>query len=763
MFEETLRDDAKLSQFIEFFTDLVRELSDSWLQSFVAREKRKQIRRQWVADMERQNRYFEIADYARSKAERKLAIHLAVDGLQGKLLEGLVQLSSADRTGSGARYVIDLVQQHRTPLMDPARYDSKMPPPLGETIIELAEQAPHRPDYLENFKKYFYAPQAPAVVVNVATVDTPSISVRNLPIIFSGHPVAGPHGTGIPNFSYLDRQSGRGWYFWGSDILHMRNIVANREDLVPRGQRRPGPGARTIMERLWRLNTVSAMATVDTGALEKISSEVGIGVGELHRNFIEKVLVHKFRERAEMERQLNERRRWLIEHRNTSDSLLASLIARPLTLRTFREYARFIAEHDDEGLPEYLLWYNPWPDHFAHGKGPYSDFIVGYDGEYDRLDFYIGKMFEVYESVPTVSGPGRTYADRMLFGIVSDHGLVYTPLVVSTDELLFEKMRGDGIDIKVLKLTHDEGGLPAIHGRHHIQPTRPFDAVVGSTAGGSYIMDLFGSTAIDGEDAAWRKHPDYESLKKYKLLSGQTIDIIQGLEQRLAGVLDLAVVREDIPEQTQPLGWEPQSVVRVVAPGRGEARIIRQSDPNSEASSSPIHYRYEIVSGTDPLDLAGTVREYLIPPGGLSPDQIRSKILQMATSTSGFSDTDWREILSCTLRADSIYQLSHLYDSERAGTVNCFPAAHVGMNSGVPGRHAGEAFGEKNGTQLYHGAGLKRATIQTARNGSLPVTIFHWLVGDELFSRSESASHGPPAEQFGYHSLLHRPEFAPIR
>lgn len=781
MFRETLADDEKLTEFIEFFTDLVRDLANSWLDSFVMREKRKETRLAWVDEKMWQNRYFEIADYSRRQAERRLAIHLAVDGLQGKLLEGLAQLSSGDRDSPGARYVIDLVRQHQRPEMDPSRYDSKLPKGhelpagLGNDVVELAERAPKKSDYLENFKKYFFAADAPAIVVNVATVDTPSISVRNLPIIYSGHGVAGPHGTGIPNFSYLDRQTERGWYFWGSDVLHMRNIFANREgeDLIPHGRRRDGPGARTLMEHLWRHNTVCAMATIDNGALEKISSEVGIGIGEKRRNFIEKVLIQKFRERAEMERQLNDRRRWLVEHRNTSDSLLASLLTKTVTLATFRANARFIAEHEDEGLPDYLLWYNPWPDHFAHGEGPYSDAIIGYEGEYDRLDFYVGKMMQVYESVPTVSGPGATYADRALFGVVSDHGLVYTPHVVKADELLFEAMQRDGIDITELKITHDEGGLPAIHSRHRIKPTRPFDAVVGSTAGGSYIIDLFGTTATEGDNEAWRRHPDYHELRKLKLLSGQTIDFIEHLKRYLKDTMDLALVREYGPNAGEPWGGPGQfrieTVVRIVTPDRGEARIYRQRLLSSiVAAGKPVEspkpfYRYEILGDQDPLGLVDAVRDYLIPPGGQPAEQVKSQIRELIESQVGASDEQWRELLSYTIRPDVIYQFSHLYDSDRAGSVNVFPVSHIGMNSNVPGRHAGEAFGEKNGTQLYRGGGLKRTTIQTARNGSLAVTIYNWLVGDDAFSRSDANAGGIPADQFGYSSLLNEPAFAPIR
>jgi hypothetical protein len=771
--EEMLRDDEKLSHLIEFFTDFIRDLSDSWLESFVRREDRKERRLEWVTQSLHANRYYEIADFARARAERKLVVHITVDGLQGKLLEGLAQLSSGDRDGSGARYVADLVALHKTPLMDPGRYEPRMPPGLGEDVVELAERAPIRPDYLENFKKYFFAPDAPAVIVNAATVDTPAISLRNLPVVTSGHSVAGPFGTGLPNFSYLDRRTGRGWYFWGSDVLYMRNIFSNHEDLIPHGRKRPDEqGARTLFERLWRYNTVSCMATVDTGALEKISSEVGLAVGELRRNFIEKIMVSRFRRRAEMERNLNESRAWLIAHRGLSDGFLASLFGSPVELKKFREQAEFLAEHDDEGLPDYFLWYSPWPDHFAHYKGPYSDEIIGYQGEYDRLDFYIGKMMEVYESVKPVSGAGGSYADRTLFGIVSDHGLVYTPHVVATDELLFASMRRDGIDVRYQKLTQDEGGMPSIHGRRSMKPTRPFDAVVGSTAGGSYIIDLFDPAGLDGDDAMWQRHPDYHQLRRHRLLSGSTIDWIEQIKRHLADTMDIALVREYGPDSGErwpstSSGFQIDTVVRVFTPDRGEARIYRSRSPRSlpvadKGALGTRRYRYEVLGDRDPLDLPGSVRGYLISAGGPSVDQVRESLRGCIDSPDGCEDARWLDLLSYTVRPDVIHQFSHLYDSDRAGTINVFPVLHVGMNSGLPGRHAGEAFGEKNGTQLYRGAGLRRAVIQTARNGSLPVTLYHWLVGGEVFFGPEPESGIPPAGQFGFRSLLDAPAFAPV-
>jgi hypothetical protein len=754
--EEILRDDERLSDFVEFFADFIRDLADNWLQSFVERAERRGHRSQWVEHCIAARRNYAIADYARSQLQRKMAVHIAVDGLQGKLLEGLAQLSQHDSDGSSARYVKRLVDRHRQPLMSPATYpddERAKLPPLGDDLIELASHPSDRTDFLENFKREVFSPEADAVIVNVATVDTPTISVRNLPIIYSGHAVAGPFGTGIPNFSYLDRRSGRGWYFWGSDVLDFRRIVANRENEVPHSQQRPDcHGARTLFERLWRYNTMSAMPTVDNGALEKISAEVGTAIGEVQRNFIEKAIVLRLKRRAVMEEDLNERRHWLVEHRNVNDSFLGELIYSPLELKTFREHARYVAEHEDEGLPDYLLWYNPWPDHFAHGKGPYSDAIVGRKGEYDRLDWFFGHVVEVY----------RPYRDRTLFGVVSDHGLIYTPRVVSTEKLLFDAMRQDGIDIKVQKLTHDEGGLPAIHSRDRLRPTRPYDAVVGSTAGGSYIIDLFEVAGTNGDDKAWQQHPDYHQLREHRLLSGQTIDFIAQLQLRLHDVMDLALVREYGPARGEDWPAEVDSVVRIVTADRGDARIVRlRADQKTE--SQPFRYRYEIFGDRDPLALVDSVRDELIPQDGPKPHEIQARLQACLEAKEGCSDRQWQELLSYTSRPDVIYQFSHLYDCDRAGTINVFPLEHVGFNSGVPGRHAGESFGEKNGTQLYFGAGLKRARIQTARNGSLPVTIYHWLVGDNVFRTAEPQFAASPAEQFGYASLLDDPAFAPLK
>jgi hypothetical protein len=44
--------------------------------------------------------------------------------------------------------------------------------------------------------------------------------------------------------------------------------------------------------------------------------------------------------------------------------------------------------------------------------------------------------------------------------------------------------------------------------------------------------------------------------------------------------------------------------------------------------------------------------------------------------------------------------------------------------------------------------------VQTARNGSVPVTLYHWLVGDSRFFGRRSGSGRSPADEFACPSFL---------
>lgn len=715
-----VEDEASLTALSEFVADFIRMQTESWLDAYARRSVRRKQRVAWVSDRIERKDFASIADWADAQRQRRLAVHVVVDGLQGRLLEGLVDLSSGRPDSKAAHYVANLVKHHSTPEMNPQTYGSKLPPGLGQDVRQLAEASPVWPDYLENFKRWVFDDGAQAARVSVATVDTPSISVRNLPIAIGGHAVAGPSGTGIPNFSYVDRRTGQGWYFWGSDVMYLRDIYANREGQVPEGVKREGEGARTLFQRLWHLNSVSHMALVDNGALEKMASEVGVAIGEFSRDYPEAALLARMRGRARVEVALNERRDWLIAHRDIRSSFWDALVSSSRDLDMFKAHARYLAEHDDEGLPDYLLWFNPWPDHFAHGEGPYSDAIIGRRGEYDRLDHFLGKLVDVYRNT---KGPpdGDSYFERTLFGIVSDHGLIYTPKLVSLETHFVEPLAAEH-GLKFQKLSVDEGALPAIRPRRGLVTAEGFDMVVGSTAGGSYILDLFDADARFGTPA-WSRHPTYDELKTWRVKSGAQVNMVSAIHARLADVIDVALARERLDPSSGEALEDFVSAVRVIGPGRGEARITRRRGGDGEDT-----YSYEVMQGTDPLALLDSVRADLLPEGVTHRDARAA--LEHCISSGACSDADWQKALARTSRADVVRQYIQLYESERSGTINLFPLPHVGVNSSVPGRHAGETFGEKNGTQLYFGAGLDPRTLHTARNGSLPVTLFDYLSED---------------------------------
>ena len=79
------------------------------------------------------------------------------------------------------------------------------------------------------------------------------------------------------------------------------------------------------------------------------------------------------------------------------------------------------------------------------------------------------------------------------------------------------------------------------------------------------------------------------------------------------------------------------------------------------------------------------------PPAGASPQEARTD-----DPASWCDENTWRRLTRYTARPDSVVQLAHLYDSDRAGTINLFPSTGIGYNSKVPGRHAGESFHEKD-------------------------------------------------------------------
>lgn len=75
----------------------------------------------------------------------------------------------------------------------------------------MVEKGYQDPNYLPFFSQLYQKYEKS--IVNVGISSTPTISVRNLPIIKTGAKVSGKGGTGIPNFHFVDRQDDRAYYF----------------------------------------------------------------------------------------------------------------------------------------------------------------------------------------------------------------------------------------------------------------------------------------------------------------------------------------------------------------------------------------------------------------------------------------------------------------------------------------------------------------------------------------------------------------------
>jgi len=87
----------------------------------------------------------------------------------------------------------------------------------------LATQPYQDPYYLPFFKRLYQNHEDSIARVGISS--TPTISVRNLPIIKTGARVEGEGGTGIPNFHFVDRHEDRAYYFFGNDALQLDRIM----------------------------------------------------------------------------------------------------------------------------------------------------------------------------------------------------------------------------------------------------------------------------------------------------------------------------------------------------------------------------------------------------------------------------------------------------------------------------------------------------------------------------------------------------------
>lgn len=706
---------------------------------FAARAVREQQLRSWLrAEIDRPGggELWKYLEYANNG--RRYGVQMVVDGLQGHLIQALAGQP-------GDRFLAEMLKAHRNSRgMAPERLvpEQKSTPTPAQQIRFLeflngpGKNYAH-PDYLPFLRDLFNGRHWGIARSGVST--TPTISVRNLPIAKTGAPVAGDGGTEIPNFHWVDREwsnaRGRPYYFFGNDALEL-------ERLAHRG----GKGMRTMFDRLAHLRTMNCGAQYDRLAQFTVDSFLNLGIGEKVRDFGDILCMRELDRRADNEVLLRQKREKLLEKRARVQN------GRFLSKRAALELIDEIAALEQEAMPEFLLYYNPWPDHFAHFAGPFSDEVLAPSGELNRLDYWLGRMRDAYVRAGVI--------DRAVFGMAGDHGLTPVFHALNPEVEIFDRLRDSGIDFSVMKISSDEGEGPKMNNAVNPPEVRGKDVVVASTAGGNYMLDFFKDQSKD-----WGIQPVYSDLTAFVPVKHRgdpdfkPVDIVAEAYSRLSASLDYLVVREEPCGQDggkiRLVGGRPRTLAG--RDGTMITQIIRY-DAWIERRGDRMHYSFPAAE-SNAGDLLDT--HVLTPFRELTPaekslhERLRFKCVHAAKpgdEKTWCTEDEWRLMTSFTPRPDSVVQLAHLYDTSKAGTINLFPKEGVGYNTKVPGRHAGEHFHEKDAFVGVWGVPVRRNAVQgqipTAVNGSMPLAIYEYLT-HRRFNSAEDRK----AEGWGYPSL----------
>lgn len=704
--EGVLRDDSRLDAATAALIRFIDQIVCRNYRFFAARAFRIQQLEHWLqGELESAGGGELWAFLEHANRQRRYGVVIVVDGLQGALMDALV-------SGAADHPFLRAIAREQA--------EAGGPPPVGRSLRAPPEQQTRflehlaasgfsHPAYLPFFRQLRALRRSRWIPIGVST--TPTISVRNIPVALTGAPVAGNHATGLPNFHFVDRgftrngeQRGRAYYFYGSDAVELTEL-ANQA------------GMQSLFERLPQLGSLSCTAQYDERAQFGFDALLNLGLGEKLRDFGDRLCAAELERRSQTERELRDLREKLLAKRSLFASArpkyaLWQRIADEQDLALARRWIREIARLEQRTLPELLVYYNPWPDHFAHFAGPFSDEILAPSGELNRLDYWLGRVQRAYEEAGVLP--------RTLFGLAGDHGLAPVFHLLNPEVEVFDALRDEGTDFKVVKISSDEGEGPKLTNPFDPPTMKGIDVVVASTAGGNYMLDLFAD-----QGAGFATQPlaaELRSLRPLAAPGGPGIDLLIELTERLADSLDYLVVRES-----------------ACSPARGAVLVLGQRDGIAAEgrilrAGRRIHYAF---AGADPLD-TDTLSPYenFDDTDRAEHARLRADCLSRPEHDpeAWCDEAQWRRLTSYTARPDSVVQLAHLYDAERAGTINLFPRNGVGYNTGVPGRHAGESFHEKNAFFAVWGEPLTESgateSLRSAVNGAMPMAIYQHLSGE---------------------------------
>jgi len=680
---------------------------------FVFKQEREQALNTWM-----QATFDEDSDalvgFLMSQQQRRYSVQVTVDGLQQSLVEGLV-----DQTKP---FIHHAYRMHSQSSETKPHHEVTHKPEHEQQVkfmSELAAAEYKDPNYLPFFKRLYRDYQQSITQVGLSS--TPTISVRNLPIIKTGAKVSGKNGTGIPNFHFVDREQDRAYYFFGNDALQLDRLMESH-------------GVRTMFDRLDYLITLNCNGQYDWNAHTSYDGLVNLGFGEVQRDYGEKRCIKELQERAKVEVSLKSLRAELIKDIHGYQGIFFLDVFTKLTKKWKIEKALSeLAQLDGQGMPDHTLIYNPWPDHFAHFTGPFSDEVIMPTGELNRLDFWLGKTEQVYKDAGIY--------DQTLWGMAGDHGLTPVFYTLNPEKQVFEHLSQElGYPIVVKKISSDEGEGPKITNALNYASNREIDVVVASTAGGNMMMDFFNA------EAGWQMQPIYADLIRWQPInatnSADSVDIVSKIVQSLSESLDYMVLRERECRadgcQARLIGYRDGIRLDELVERRGDKLL------------------YSSLTGTLPRLLdTEPLNPYRAAPTQAEFEHF-SELKNVCITQAKHGDIDswctvdqWRDLTRFTARPDSVNQLARLFDEARAGTINLFPKVGIGYNTKVPGRHAGEDFPEKDAFIGFWGApiGPNTTTLKIEENGSLAPTLYEYLTGEQVI---------PGENGWGYPSLLNK-------
>jgi len=625
---------------------------------------------------------------------KKYGVQVIVDGLQGTLVEALA-------AGDGKHPLIQGVTYNHTnqemfkPKTIPTYEAGKQTMDFIHSVAEGKTDIKNI-NYLSFFRDLYKNHLNGVVKSGVAT--TPTISVRNLPIIQTGMAVASKDGgTGLPNFHYLDRKKEQAYYFWGNDALMLDGLTKKS-------------GMKTLFERMPDKLTLNCMATYETGANWSISPLLNVALGEKMKDFGEILCLQELETRVKNEKKIRKLKARLIKIGiKVKDRRYQGKDDRKRHIRRVKRLITKIANLENEVMPELLTFYSPWVDHLAHFTGPFSDEIISPTGELNRLDYWLGRVVQVYKDA-------KIY-DNTLFTLTGDHGLQPTKYLIKAEIAIFGSLRKEGLDIKSLKISSDEGEGPKIRNHIRKEAVRGYDVMTASTGGGNFQIELF----ID-QNKNWARQPIYSETTELKLQSGQTLDMTKEIVNRLEDTLEYGAIREEASDYnnsaTRLFAKRDGKRIDEVIYRKGQ-KVFYKPTYNLMQTNKLSKWTYE----PTPKELS----EYKTLHVKCIDNAVFEKV------STWCHELEWRTMTSYTNKPDSVVQISHLFDIDYSGTIHLFSSPYVGFNSLVPGRHAGELFHEKDAFMAIWGTPVKlKERIRTREVTAPAPTLYQYLTGEKV-------------------------------